>query len=469
MLAPLALALLSLTVLPQRSEQPAFEVHVIDAVTGEPVEGARVHGVHEIVAPVWSDFWFRQAALPTNARGVASLAPSTADAKYSWTIVRAEGYAPSGTFWTPQPDTPVEVELWPVVPSRIKLLDHTGAPLGLVHLGVAVGCGHTPDVTSTVTDPLGGATLHAVGREGWEIADVYPVGETVRTTYLDVEWEAANEGVYETMAAPGARLDGVVLDAQGRPLADIAVGQLDTHRGPWAVTDERGHFRLYGLEPQVCDRLEVRDLAGNRLMAFEKTRMGMKRILRLAPERFGEERVGETTALEVGVEVFGETSGSVPVLLWDVKTGWLAEKAVPVGESVTFDLIEGVYEVEVGGRGTPYERTRLGRHEVGPTRGDAELRSTLGPVVRRRLELLDVGDATRVIVVTASGARFDVPFDEVVRDDATGLERGVVDAFAIPCGRYGLWLEPRDRFRALDPIDLEPMSSERVLRGQRRP
>ena len=132
MLAPLALALLSPTVLPQRSEQPAFEVHVIDAVTGEPVEGARVHGVHEAVAPVWSDFWFRQAALPTDARGVTALAPSTEDAKYTWTIVRAEGYAPSGTFWTPQPDTPVEVELWPVVPSRIKLLDFTGAPR-LVH------------------------------------------------------------------------------------------------------------------------------------------------------------------------------------------------------------------------------------------------------------------------------------------------------------------------------------------------
>ena len=181
-----------------------------DAVTRQPVKGARVHGVHETVAPAWSDFWFRQAALPTDARGVTALAPSTENARYTWTIVRAEGYAPSGTFWTPQPDTPVEVELWPVVPSRIKLLDFTGAPLGLVHLGVAVGCGHTPDVTSAVTDSLGRATLLAVGREGWEIADVHPVGETVRATYLDVDWEAANEDVYETMAAPGARLDGVL-------------------------------------------------------------------------------------------------------------------------------------------------------------------------------------------------------------------------------------------------------------------
>lgn len=470
-------ALLLLAALPQEppkdanggEHEPAFEVHVTDAVTRQPVKGARVHGVHETVAPVWSDFWFRQAALPTDARGVTALAPSTEDAKYTWTIVRAEGYAPSGTFWTPQPDTPVEVELWPVVPSRIKLLDHTGVPLGPVHLGVAVGCGHTPDVTSAVTDRLGQATLHAVGREGWEIADVYPVGETVRTTYLDVDWEAANEGVYETMAAPGARLDGVLLDAQGRPLPGLAVGQLDTHRGPWAVTDARGCFRLHGLEPEVCDHLEVRDMAGNGLMAFEKTRMGMDRILRLAPERFGDERVGETAVLEVGVEVVGESSGSVPVLVWDVETGWLDEKAAPVGGAVSFELTDGVYEVEVGGRGTPHERADLGRHEIGPTRGDAKLRHTLGPVTRRRLELLDVGDATELIVVPASGARFTVPFDEVVRDDATGLLRGIVEAFAIPAGPHGLWLEPRSRFRSLDPIDLEPLTTGRALRGQRRP
>ena len=475
MLSSLLLALLPLALLPQESSdrasgrEPAFEVHVTDAVTRQPVKGARVHGVHETVAPVWSDFWFRQAALPTDARGVTALAPSTEDATYTWTIVRAEGYAPSGTFWTPQPDTPVEVELWPVVPSRIKLLDFTGAPLGLVHLGVAVGCGHTPDVTSAVTDPLGRATLLAVGREGWEIADVHPVGETVRATYLDVDWEAANEDVYETMAAPGARLDGVLLNAEGRPLPGLAVGQPHTHRGPWAVTDARGRFRLHGLEPEVCDHLQVHDLAGNELMAFEKTRMGMKRILRLAPERSGSERVGETAILEVNVEVFGETSGSVPVLVWDVETGWLDEKAAPVGESVTFDLTDGVYEIEVGGRGTPYERTNLGLHELGPIRGDAELQPTLRPVVRRRLEILDVGDATELIVVHGSGARFTVPFDEIVQDDATGLERGVVHAFAAPSGPHGLWLEPRSRFRALDPIDLEPLRAARALRGQRRP
>ena len=475
MLSSLLLALLPLPASPrsprtgERAHEPAFEVHVTDAVTRQPVKGARVHGVHETVAPVWSDFWFRQASLPTDARGVTALAPSTEDARYTWTIVRAEGYAPSGTFWTPQPDTPVEVELWPVVPSRIKLLDFTGAPLGLVHLGVAVGCGHTPDVTSAVTDPLGRATLHAVGREGWEIADVHPVGETVRATYLDVDWEAANEDVYETMAAPGARLDGVLLNAEGRPLPGLAVGQPHTHRGPWAVTDARGRFRLHGLEPEVCDHLEVRDMAGNGLMAFEKTRMGMERILRLAPERSGSERVGETAILEVNVEVFGETSGSVPVLVWDVETGWLDEKAAPVGESVTFDLTDGVYEIEVGGRGTPYERTNLGLHELGPIRGDAELQPTLRPVVRRRLEILDVGDATELIVVHGSGARFTVPFDEIVQDDATGLERGVVHAFAIPSGPHGLWLEPRSRFRALDPIDLEPLRAARALRGQRRP
>ena len=91
MLSSLLLALLPLAAVPQessdrasgREHEPAFEVHVTDAVTSEPMEGARVHGVHEAVAPVWSDFWFRQAALPTDARGVTALAPSTEDAKYT--------------------------------------------------------------------------------------------------------------------------------------------------------------------------------------------------------------------------------------------------------------------------------------------------------------------------------------------------------------------------------------------------
>ena len=78
----------------------------------------------------------------------------------------------------------------------------------------------------------------------------------------------------------------------------------------------------------------------------------------------------------------------------------------------------------------PHERTNLGLHELGPIRGDAELQPTLRPVMRRRLEILDVGDATELIVVHGSGARFTVPFDEIVQDDATGLERGVVHAFA---------------------------------------
>ena len=293
------------------------------------------------------------------------------------------------------------------------------------------------------------------------------MGETVRATYLDVDWEAANEDVYETTGAPSAPRRSPP-GRRGAPLPGLAVGP-HTHRGPWAVTDARGRFRLHGLEPEVCDHLQVHDLAGNELMAFEKTRMGMKRILRLAPERSGSERVGETAILEVNVEVFGETSGSVPVLVWDVETGWLDEKAAPVGESVTFDLTDGVYEIEVGGRGTPYERTNLGLHELGPIRGDAELQPTLRPVVRRRLEILDVGDATELIVVPGSGARFTVPFDEIVQDGATGLERGVVHAFAAPSGPHGLWLEPRSRFRALDPIDLEPLRAARALRGQRRP
>lgn len=70
MLSSLLPALLLLPALPQESpdqanggeHEPAFEVHVTDAVTLQPVKGARVHGVHETVAPVWSDFWFRQAA-----------------------------------------------------------------------------------------------------------------------------------------------------------------------------------------------------------------------------------------------------------------------------------------------------------------------------------------------------------------------------------------------------------------------
>jgi len=258
MLARLALSGLALALVACRANdlRPAGvpiapNLRVVDAETGQPVSGAEVFGVHEDTAPLSGELWYRASAT-TDDDGWAGLAPASDEREYSWRIVRAKGYATSGSTSVPRAGgEPEVVELHRAGEARLRVVDFLGRPVPNLKLGLCVGCGHTPDVAVAVTDEDGRATFACVGTRGRGIADVYPVGEGVQMDYLGVHWNAALDGGYEAVAFPGATLRGKLLLANGSPAVGYAVGAPARHRGPWTRTDDEGRFRLEGLLPRA--------------------------------------------------------------------------------------------------------------------------------------------------------------------------------------------------------------------------
>lgn len=462
-----ALAPLTCTLPPIELDDP--NVTVVDAATGDPVAGAEVLGVHEREAPVWGRLWSRVSAT-TDAEGRAHLPPPTEAEPYGWRVVRAPGYAISGAMEVPREDGGIEVELSPSIPARVRLVDFLGRPLPLVHMGLCVGCGHTPDVEQHVTDREGWVTFHGVGAEPSRgIADVYPVGDGVVTDYLGVDWDAAQEGGFTATGEPGATLTGTLLMPDGRPAAGYFLGTNGIHRGPWTETDDEGRFRFHGVPAGHCGFLRVKDPSGESIGDFEGSRMGMERTLQLPEEPWGDERTGPVGKLALSLDLAGDAerlelaweSGTIPVEVWDPRTGWAQLLEVPLGELHEVELVAGDYGVEIGGKGTPFERVTLGRVSV------PEGRNAVA-VVRRRvdtprivsLEVQGRADAGRITVRTASGEARHLEFDAVAHGGARG-PAGVLEHFAVPAESFGLWVESKRADR-----DLERLVVTRVAEGE---
>ena len=55
----------------------------------------------------------------------------------------------------------------------------------------------------------------AAPRGDRNIADIYPVADGVLTDYLHIDWDAAMDGGYEAMVAPGVTITGRVFKSDG--------------------------------------------------------------------------------------------------------------------------------------------------------------------------------------------------------------------------------------------------------------
>lgn len=421
-------------------------VVVVDAASGEPLFDAEVRAVHEASTPLAGSFWAR-ATVRTDAQGRAELPPSTEEAPYSWTIANAVGYGFVAEFGEPSGDHTLRLELWPILPAEITLVDYRGRPLPLVHLGVAVGCGHTPDVATAVTDLAGRATLHAFGSEIDGIADVYPVGADVRLHSLDIDWPAAQQGGYVAVAEPGSHVDGRVLDADGKPLAGVAVGSPLLHRGPWTVTDERGRFRLYGTPAEHSGDLWVREFSqqADVLGVFGGSRRGVDRVLRIDPESRYDERVGleGTLVIELAAHATDrsrEDLPHVPVEVWDAATGWSDFRELRLGERYEIELRAGSYELEIGGQQSPWTPRRI--HAVALEPGETSIVELTLPALHvATLRVPALAGRESVRLRSAAGADEQLGFTRVETTDR-GERVGVLENWLVPSARFGLWLEP---------------------------
>lgn len=291
MLQPLTLAALSLALSqdvapvpepPDESVSGSVEVVVTDGETGAPIAGAEVFFVEEAKTPTHGLFTPTET-FRTDVDG--RVTASFEDARFPRLVARAEGYGVRGESFRVGP---VEVELIPEQPITVEVVDYLGRPAAGAELGVAVGCGHTPDVVAAVTDAAGRATLRGVADHD-DIVDLYVVhSELSRSTYERVPFdEVDGDGVARVIVGPGWTVEGILLDPDGRPVRGAYVGAPEVHRGPWARTDFSGSFRLVGLPPHPVE-LTVRGADGELLGFFGGGRPGLARILRL--ERGATER-----------------------------------------------------------------------------------------------------------------------------------------------------------------------------------
>ena len=453
---PLALALLAPST---ASHETAGNVRVVNAATGEPVVGAEVLGVREVEIPVFGVTW-SEARDVTDAEGWATLPPVTEKQEYQWLIVRAEGYGVAGQMDVPRSDGWVvePVALHPEVLAGVRVVDYLGRPVEGLHLGLCVGCGHTPDVASAVTDANGRATLPGVGREIDGIADVYPVGDGVLTDYLHVDWDAARAGVYETIAEPGGTLEGRLLRADGTPAVGYGVGVPERHRGPWTMTDEEGRFRCQGLEPRFASYVQVKAPTGETIAGFEGSRIGVERTLRLPAEFWGDTEPERDAELAISVYLKrgpGNDGASiwplgVPILATHLGTGWCAQFHVALAEEIVLELPGGSYRIEVGGGASPYPLRRIETVEISPELDTPEVELELPRPGLVRLEIDGVSEGSKLEVVCADGQVRKLKLDRIERAPGASRGLGVVERVALPAEPFGLWLDSEDEPDAAD-------------------
>ncbi len=424
-------------------------LRIVDAGTGQPIEGATADRVPESVAPIWGRYWSTASGV-SDEKGLVSLPSREPEGRESWLIVRAEGYAPFGNSGLDQASSGVgEIRLWPVAPAQVRVLDYRGRPIPMVHLGVAVGYGTTPDVASAVTDHEGRATLHAVGKEGWDVANVYPVASDVLCHELAINWKKAIKGPLDVMAAPGSTLHGRVFGPFGKPAEGLVVGGAETSRGPFAVTDAAGRFRLTGVDPLGADCVVVWGKDQRAAGFFYGAMPGTERILRLPDNWTIEERQGPESTLEFNINVVGYRSegqalwpGKVPVTLWDPATGWMTRDWVSPGETLSASVVAGRYMVRIGGESSPFSAVTQGPFDL-LARETLEISEVLPPIEARRLVLHDIGMAEHLVLVHSDGTQVTIPIQEWLKPGdgrVEGSVTGIIDPFVMPASIPGLWV-----------------------------
>ncbi len=422
---------------------------VVEAGTGAPIPDAQVYEVIEAPLPRWGRFEHARNAF-TDERGQVSFEGT----KGGWFVVKAPGFGVRGEL-VGSPLRPIG--LTREVPITVEVLDYLGRPIPLAHLGVAVGCGHTPDVLSTTTGPDGRATLRGVSPNDG-IVDLYIVHpDLARNYYEEVPFELVREdGVARVYTEPGSKLEGQVLYPDGSPAVGLGVGIQQVHRGPWTTTDERGHFILFGMQPKPRD-LWVQDPHGKMLAVFANSRAGCWRVLTISRSQPESKADYEPESLKVEgrakgmitVQVAirgGSPQEDVQVEVWNPQTGWCdrgrtdsdgeAILAVPAGSDI---------RVEVGGLGTPFEAQGLGLHRL-EDGAALTLRAELPEPRVATLRLLGVRAKGSVAIHAADGAELALAGNAIAALEPN--EAGhtvVVEDVTLPTGPWTVAMRPPSR------------------------
>lgn len=225
-------------------ELAAYVTRVLDGRTGLPIPGAVVRCYPErILDWLWRhDFLLAQGVV--DERGYAQIAAEGWDGDAHW-VASAPGYGPSHDYAVMPPEV---IYLTPGVELGGRVLDPHGRPAAGVQVSCFHGCGHGPTVARATTDAAGMFTLSGLNpNEG----RIWLEGEGIQADYFDLrELMGYGDRLHDLTTEPGHTATGRILDAAGEPISGVVVRSLQCHRGPAAVTDEQGRYRLIGVEPE---------------------------------------------------------------------------------------------------------------------------------------------------------------------------------------------------------------------------
>jgi hypothetical protein len=322
---------------------------VLDAATFEPVTDARMYVDYEVshTVPRFAD---PIRVAHADEYGWIRLRVDPGDG--NWFYVDAPGYGPKAelggtgdtTYLRKEIDVPVEVK------------DPLGRPIPHAAVAYYHGCGHTPDTRRIRTDARGRGSIPAI--DPWE-GIFWPVGAGTEAR----DWWARNWEPWLTpcvmVGPPGVVVEGVVLGDDVEPLAGAYVGDTAWNHGPWTRTDERGRFRLVGVEPFDWVSVDRTDDEYDRSKGFVAPPSGRSVVYRAAGPgaRFA-------TTVRVEESEGGTESDFVEeVLVYAVRDGdgFTAKVDIEIGNRAVLQLPRGEYDLVADGRLGTYGtvRTRL--------------------------------------------------------------------------------------------------------------
>jgi hypothetical protein len=407
---------------------------VLDARTGEPIVGARLIAVFEATYPLSGEWWSSRSVVSDSEGWVRMRLddlrrpPTSSPAAEVWLYLEAPGYAPVVRF-AGSLEPGVRLERAATVELFVR--DPLDRPVSGAQVGWMLGCGHTPDLRVVHTDERGRATLSGVARG---VGDLWPVARGFESTYHDLPDSQA--ATLRLGWAPVLR--GQVVDAGGRPLREVFVGNSIYHRGPWTLTDANGRFELRGLTGPERVAVQPAGASYGELGSFWLPPDGREVTLTAgsAPEpavagvsiRLGDALSGE--ALE-GVEVTLVRDGDGFTLRAHSDGEGRAELGAPAGAYDVF-AVGSLWDHE------PVEaRLEVGAERVEPEAEPLELLLLLRPSPRIALDAAQLPAGARVVLVSAVEELYLEPAELLTLD-------------APVAGLIGLRVELEDRVRAVE-------------------
>lgn len=272
---------------PARVGEAVWQVcRVVDAVTGKAIAGAELTLIEARRTPLPREFWSKRAAT-SDQDGWIRVRSDDLKGPFHMLLLRAKGYGPSAVTGT------VPSLVWalsPAIDVPVALRDWQEQPVANARIGLCLGAGNTPDVAGATTDGSGNAVLKGVDPNN-PVADVYPSApELSLTDYGRLDWIPGDHPVVVNVAR-GHRVEGVLLDKDGKPFAGAFVGAPQVTRGPWAKTGADGKFVLEG----AVQDPDLLVLVGRQLVKFDRPDGDMPFTLQL-PELPPEAKVEEIVA-----------------------------------------------------------------------------------------------------------------------------------------------------------------------------